>query len=1628
MADPRPYVVNANIINLLNSAPIPNLRPSLGSEIQRKTLDIGCYPFPFMVNAENIPLDGRVLSDGTKLPVRTVPFWCSENSYADYYGDPKYNNGVILWQNGRGAIRSKLDPDTPISDSLENAFRYDASLGVTYSTLRINTVFLGLDNTVPISWINAKNSVFGNLATEVTFGIGDTFEVAKNVVFKLWSGLTFQRIEGIDDEDEESIFAFRLMQDYIDGGGTFSPLLDRYNYGCLEQVFNNTNFSVIGITPNEFWEGTGVSYGISGGMTGQFFLLNAVTGGNDAGSYIIFSPRAEINFPYDTLLDGASGGQTLSGRRLATNLFTLGTDTPFIGSDEPPGGFIETMALLLGTSQKIVTLATGGTASLRSLDFNSPCSASFQYDDTSVLGRWGYRVLKVPVGQDAIPPATQVEVGCNVLDFQDYLQGATAQAHGIYHPLSWMFSKGVSSGGEISRYSMAYIHDYVGNSGSEAIFNKLDGLHDYLCYEVLKGNTVESRSYYPLRPITKQWYDATMKVFYTESGWTGYSEAVNFGDVLDKKYYTQFDSIFRDQIPPSGITASLIDYSEISSGVKITIVTDSSVNNIKGVTGILFPYMIPVASFAMDEINDGNQSIVISGEWPGFQGWNAGDGPGDYQYYADGISSSADLESATDTPFYTPPNTPPDFRLFSWNMLERVLPREVVTQEPVKSSFTAKAADKYGVARYNDRTADKTLFVDGSQIDVSPITYLPRSIPDSPQRLVGLTFTYNPPTGSPTTRSLDCGSYVNVARYANIIAPNESGPNDIGVPGLTAISKTIALVSVAGQGIKSLSEFEPDLGLVEEQNSTNSFTRTGSVPNTNSNFYTKNSANNGNFFFIKEEDEPTIGVFGATGYYLTSQEVYANSQNQGSGSAIRWWEDISWPEDFDKSTVSQQIYNALYFASTAPERNLWSLSNWQDLTFGGFGGQGGQPLLTDQSIIALQTRFRQSDYSNTPGWFFFDEDFGINQPLTNPPTGIQQALEEGVHPAFVYRFFTINHSRFFGNIADDVVSQCSQNWEYNGTLCHKLPQLNQFYTDSGGIYQHYKDEAGGEGCGQAGPYEDIERVINNNNIGFDFFGKMTLRKETIDTNGFPLNPFVYAYAGGEFHPSFEGYNYENEGCANTSNQQIPDPPIGATLSAFGITFANALNALRTDKISLDSAARIIRDELFGFTGSTAAPEEDGTGNNVGQIKVSDWLNTKLSKMLDFYNSERSEASKAVDVGYIDSVFSTLYPDAFPVYKQGLDSSITYRLRAIKPQCVEEWSLDCLELANNLLSRNPLPEFRRAGGFGSNDSLIKDDEINAGVGEDVRFSRPKGNRQPQTGSVPPPLTSSDIISNNEGFLSAFKTVYIEPLGLAQDVLATEEQLVPRATISSTVFGKITTVIDSGGFLRDVNVVTFESGFGTKITGNNTTGVISFTVDGLTLGSLVDTNISGLTHNDILFYDSELDKWINRPFSDVISPYLMGLTTDPNFFYQDTPPNTGITLGSRWMNSNTGIEYIYINDGSSDQWVQSSVEAGVDTPSSVYNTTIVTGSEYYAIESDYYIGVSHSSPVTITLPISPEQGKTIVVKDASGFASNAGRNITIVGATAADTIDNEDYVVIATDNGALQFIYKNGWRII
>ena len=179
----------------------------------------------------------------------------------------------------------------------------------------------------------------------------------------------------------------------------------------------------------------------------------------------------------------------------------------------------------------------------------------------------------------------------------------------------------------------------------------------------------------------------------------------------------------------------------------------------------------------------------------------------------------------------------------------------------------------------------------------------------------------------------------------------------------------------------------------------------------------------------------------------------------------------------------------------------------------------------------------------------------------------------------------------------------------------------------------------------------------------------------------------------------------------------------------------------------------------------------------------------------------------------------------------------------------------------------------------------------------------------------------------------------------------------------------------------------------------------------------------------------DRWYDTDTGILYTRIVQGLTGTwtqqgaAGFTYTANTPAYTPTVGDRWMDSDTGVEYVWIDDGDSTQWIQPTNTAQASTSAiSVLQTVSITGATYAATALDYYIGVSFAGQSVITLPAAPETGREMVVKDESGHAGdNINRWITICGASPTK-IDNQDTAVLNISNGALQFIYRNGWRII
>jgi len=90
--------------------------------------------------------------------------------------------------------------------------------------------------------------------------------------------------------------------------------------------------------------------------------------------------------------------------------------------------------------------------------------------------------------------------------------------------------------------------------------------------------------------------------------------------------------------------------------------------------------------------------------------------------------------------------------------------------------------------------------------------------------------------------------------------------------------------------------------------------------------------------------------------------------------------------------------------------------------------------------------------------------------------------------------------------------------------------------------------------------------------------------------------------------------------------------------------------------------------------------------------------------------------------------------------------------------------------------------------------------------------------------------------------------------------------------------------------------------------------------------------------------------------------------------------------------------------------------------VHNTTLVTSNSYIVLDSDYYIGVNSASYTTITLPAAPASGRMLIIKDESGFAQ-------LNPIKLSGNVDNDpDGAEIRINNGGVQLLYRNGWRIV
>jgi hypothetical protein len=148
----------------------------------------------------------------------------------------------------------------------------------------------------------------------------------------------------------------------------------------------------------------------------------------------------------------------------------------------------------------------------------------------------------------------------------------------------------------------------------------------------------------------------------------------------------------------------------------------------------------------------------------------------------------------------------------------------------------------------------------------------------------------------------------------------------------------------------------------------------------------------------------------------------------------------------------------------------------------------------------------------------------------------------------------------------------------------------------------------------------------------------------------------------------------------------------------------------------------------------------------------------------------------------------------------------------------------------------------------------------------------------------------------------------------------------------------------------------------------------------------------------------------------------------FYFQQSPPTVATgDIGFRWMDSDSGIEYVWVYDGVNYLWMQ---------PAQIVSTRYVTsyiGESTYATSFTYnYYGVIYTSgPVDITLPAaqSPnDDGKNITIADERGGISSYGRGIN-VSAIDGNFINGNTSISMKINWMSLTFIFRNdAWKTI
>jgi hypothetical protein len=148
----------------------------------------------------------------------------------------------------------------------------------------------------------------------------------------------------------------------------------------------------------------------------------------------------------------------------------------------------------------------------------------------------------------------------------------------------------------------------------------------------------------------------------------------------------------------------------------------------------------------------------------------------------------------------------------------------------------------------------------------------------------------------------------------------------------------------------------------------------------------------------------------------------------------------------------------------------------------------------------------------------------------------------------------------------------------------------------------------------------------------------------------------------------------------------------------------------------------------------------------------------------------------------------------------------------------------------------------------------------------------------------------------------------------------------------------------------------------------------------------------------------------------------------FYYQQARPSPDpVNLGARWLDSDNGIEYVWVFDGSQYLWMQPTQLGNVTYQASSINT-----SSYSPTFSYEYYGVIYMGGIcTVTLPLATvpdDEGRFINIADEVGGISGGGRGILVQG-QSGQLINGQTSVLMKIDYMSLNFMFRNNsWKTI